>query len=79
MHTKWANTSHFGALQSRDFVQGSTKRLAQAGFRIFTVNLRMEYAWEVGEGRSYILPSLRFGLHGCMFYVPGGLDCERRG
>ncbi len=27
MHTKWSNIAHFGDLQARDFMQGSTKRL----------------------------------------------------
>ncbi len=35
MHTKWANAAHFGALQSRDFVQGSTKYLAVSAGRIW--------------------------------------------
>lgn len=32
---KWAKAAHFGARQSQDFVQGSTKRLAVSAGRIW--------------------------------------------
>lgn len=35
MHKKWAKAAHFGARQSQDFVQGSTKRLAVSAGRIW--------------------------------------------